>query len=277
MHPRLSLLARLFEPSLTPQGDAVGPPMSFDEMLVCCQEAGATTIGCNYSHLTDGDLDAKKAALDAAGIRISYITVAPLIDPPHPETWAASDARFESAVEVARAFDVTGIHGTTGPRYPLDWEGAADAFVRGIAPSAKLAREAGRWLSIEPTNLSNADINFVHSLEDTLDLAERADIGVTIDFNHCGTERKLEEVIERTAGRLRLVQLCDMIPGTPKRLRAVPGDGVYPIKQILGWIFSTGYDGFIDLELWSEPNVPALDTARRAIVTTSRMLEELGV
>jgi sugar phosphate isomerase/epimerase len=73
------------------------------------------------------------------------------------------------------------------------------------------------------------------------------------------------------------VQLSDLIATKHERFRAVPGDGIFPILRILDWIFSAGYDGFIDLELSRDPSVPVADTARRAIEVTSRMLDELGV
>lgn len=277
MNPKVSVLARLFEPNVTSRGDIDGPMMTFEDMLRFAREAGVLTIGCNYGIFAGAETAVRKQALADAGITISYLTCAPLADPTRPETWEANAKRLEGIVALASDLGVSCVHGTTGPRYPLEWEEAADGFCQAVKFAAAAARQAGLSLSIEPTNLYNADISFLHTLGDTLDLAERAGIGVTIDLNHCGTERRLEEVIRRAGSRLKLVQLSDLIADRHERFRAVPGDGVFPIMRILECIFSTGYDGYIDLELSREAGVPAAETARRGAETVSRMLDELGV
>jgi sugar phosphate isomerase/epimerase len=190
--PRLSVLARLFEPGQTPRGDIVGPPMTFEQMLGHSRQTGVTAVGLYYSLLADDDPAARRQTLADAGVRVSYLTCAPLMDPTRPETWPTNDRRLAEVISIAGTYGVNCIHGTAGGRYPLEWDEAAAAFCRGIATSAKLARESGCVLSIEPTNLYTVDISFLQTLADTVEVAEWADVGVNIDLNHCGTERNLE-------------------------------------------------------------------------------------
>ena len=106
-------------------------------------------------------------------------------------------------------------------------------------------------LTVTPHELAlYADAHIAHSLRDTVTLAEMAGIGVCMDFFGCWAEAGLAETIERAGPRLGLVQVADYVYGDRSLpSRAVPGDGVIPIKQILGWALDAGYTGGFDFEL----------------------------
>jgi sugar phosphate isomerase/epimerase len=71
-------------------------------------------------------------------------------------------------------------------------------------------------------------------------------------FQLWGTENLLAD-IARAAGRIFGVHVAD----SPERLRAredrlVPGEGVIPLRELLGAIHTTGYAGRYDVELMSQ-------------------------
>ena len=163
---------------------------------------------------------------------------------------------------------------TTGPAGPVPWEAAADRFAETMGPLVDQARTAGVGLTLEHTNSLRADVGFVHSLRDAIDLARRVDLGVCVEVNACWGERDLAGTIADGIDRIRLVQVSDYAIGTtstPDRL--VPGDGDIPLARILGQLLAAGYDGAFELELVG-PRIDA-EGYRSAITRSVRYLSEL--
>jgi sugar phosphate isomerase/epimerase len=132
---------------------------------------------------------------------------------------------------------------------------------------------------IETASPLYADAHLVHSLRDTVELAEIAGLGVCIDLFACWTEAGLKQTIERTAPRTHLVQVGDYAYGDRGLpCRAVPGDGNIPLERLFDWILSAGYTGAFDLELIG-PRIDAegrLEATRRAADKVSELLVKLG-
>jgi sugar phosphate isomerase/epimerase len=130
------------------------------------------------------------------------------------------------------------------------WSEAAAAFADTIAPHAALARERGVRLAVEPTNPLRADLSFVFTLRDAVDLARASDIDVVLDVSSCWYERDLEAVVRDNIDRLALVQISDFVLGTlDTPNRAAIGDGDVPLQRLLAMVIEAGYDGAFDLEI----------------------------
>ena len=87
-----------------------------------------------------------------------------------------------------------------------------------MQPCLDDARAAGVALAIENASGLYADIHIAHSLRDTIELAERAGLGICIDLFHCWTEAHLPALIDRALPRTVTVQLNDYVRGD----RALP-------------------------------------------------------
>jgi sugar phosphate isomerase/epimerase len=124
----------------------------------------------------------------------------------------------------------------------------------------------------------HADISFIHTLRDTIDLATQAGIGVCLDMKTCWWERGLRETISGAAGQIGLVQLSDYLPGrrAVDSMRAVPGDGVVPLERHVGWILETGYAGLFDLELGYEPDLDFGQRVERGATHVGGMIDRLS-
>jgi sugar phosphate isomerase/epimerase len=167
-----------------------------------------------------------------------------------PDTWDSARQRLERVVDAAARLRPGALVLTTGPAGTLTWEEAADAFEAAAGAVLARARDAGIAFAVEHTHALRADVGFVHSLRDAVDLARRLGIGVCMEVNACWAERALEQTIRDHVDVIRLVQVSDYRIGTtstPDRL--VPGDGDIPLPRILGWLVDAGYDGDFDLEL----------------------------
>ena len=105
-------------------------------------------------------------------------------------------------------------------------------------------------LLVENASAFNADIHFVHTLTDAVVLAESVGVGICIELHACWSEGGLASLITRAMPMTGLVQVSDYVLGDRSApCRAVPGDGVIPLEEILAGILDAGYDGVFDLEL----------------------------
>jgi hydroxypyruvate isomerase len=102
-----------------------------------------------------------------------------------------------------------------------------------------------------------ADLSFSHTARDAFALADRIPgLWVDLDLFHVWTEPDLRDGISSHAHRISLVQVSDFAAGDRSlAARALPGDGIVPIEEILGWLSDAGYSGIVDLEL----NGPRID------------------
>jgi sugar phosphate isomerase/epimerase len=145
----------------------------------------------------------------------------------------------------------------------------------GLAASLEHARSVGMPLAIEPLHpMQAADRACVNTLEQALDLCDALDpgrtgaLGVALDVYHVWWDPKLEAQIARAGRDLLLAyHVCDWLVPTRDLLndRGMMGDGAIELKKVRSWVEATGYDGFAEVEIFSERwwDVPAdevLDT-----------------
>jgi sugar phosphate isomerase/epimerase len=265
MHPRVTIHDHVF-----PRDQPL------DAVLAGFARGGAERVGLGVAKLAAVGGEAAGAAVAAAGLEVTHLVHGRLLALEDPASWPAAQARAAQTLELASAVGARCVYGVTGPAMSLTWEDAAEAFVEGAGPVTAQARSRGIPFLIEPTNMLFADVSFIHTLRDTVDLAGRAGFGVCLDVQHCWTERGLRETIRRAAPALGLVQLSDYVPGTRKPFRAVPGDGVVPLERIVADVLEAGYTGLFDLELYEEPGVDPAETIARAGERAGTMLERLG-
>ena len=146
----------------------------------------------------------------------------------------------------------------------------------GIAASLEYARTVGMPLAIEPLHpMQAAERACINTLEHALDVCDALDpqksgaLGVALDIYHVWWDPKLQQQIER-AGKQRLLayHVCDWLTPTRDLLndRGMMGDGVVELKKIRGWVEQAGYEGFAEVEIfseldwWQRPGDEVLDT-----------------
>jgi len=196
------------------------------------------------------------------------------------ECWSEARETLGRVIEHAAALGAPSIQVLTGGHGALTWEEAAEAFRDAIAPCAAQAKGAGTALIVENASGLYADVNITHTLRDVLTLADIADVGVCVELFGCWTEAGLRQSLERAMPRCGIVQVCDYVYGDRSLpARAVPGDGVIPIRRIIEWCLQAGYSGAFDLELIG-PRIDRegrLAAVRRAAKHVGGILGDLGV
>jgi sugar phosphate isomerase/epimerase len=258
------------------------PGATFADMARNWRSLGARRVSIISPLLLSEGLAAAQTVIDQGRYEVETI--------PHPfmasqalqrseEVLAEERAKLGRLIEEAKQLGARSIYMTTGGHGSLSWEEAAECFSAAIAPCVAQAREAGIAIMIENALPLYADLHIAHSLRDAIKLAEMADIGVCLDVFGCWAEAGLRDTIERVMPRCQLIQIADYVYGDRSLpSRAVPGDGAIPLRGILDWALSAGYDGAFDLELIG-PRIDEeghLAATRRAADHVSEILQSLG-
>lgn len=135
-----------------------------------------------------------------------------------------------------------------------------DQILTGLESILPYAESLGVRLGIEPLHPMYADTrSAICNLQTANDIAEKLahpDCGVVVDVYHLWWDPQLEIEIIRCgqAGNLFAYHICDWKVPTVDMLndRGLMGEGCIPLKQIRGWIEKAGFQGFHEVEIFSE-------------------------
>ena len=130
----------------------------------------------------------------------------------------------------------------------------------GIIALIPQAERLGVKLSIEPLHPMYAgDKSAIVSLGQANDLSEEIDspwVGVAIDVYHLWWDDQLEKEIYRCgkSGNIFAFHVCDWRVPTTHFLtdRGLMGEGCIPVKQIREWVQKAGFEGYDEVEVFSE-------------------------
>lgn len=143
------------------------------------------------------------------------------------------------------------------------------------------AKASGVRLAIEPLHPMYADTrSAINTMSQANDLAEALNspwVGVAVDVYHLWWDPGLEQEIRRCGknGNLLAFHVCDWNVPTVDMLndRGLMGEGCIPIKTIRGWAEEAGFDGFNEVEIfsnkfWKEDQAEFLKKIIRAYKTS---------
>ncbi|MDP6022798.1 MAG: sugar phosphate isomerase/epimerase family protein [Alphaproteobacteria bacterium] len=169
------------------------------------------------------------------------------------------------------------------PEGSKDLAGTREMIRDGLGAILPHARAAGVPLAIEPLHpMYAADRCSINTLGQALDLCDQldrypgTDLGVAVDVYHLWWDPDLQAQIERAGERVLAFHVCDwLVPTTDLLLdRGMMGDGVINIRQIRDWVDATGYDGLIEVEIfsaqnwWKRPGDEVINTCRKRFLET---------
>lgn len=132
-------------------------------------------------------------------------------------------------------------------------------IAEGIAACLDHAAAAGVKLTIEPLHPMYAgDRSAINTLAQANDMAEAIDspsLGIAVDVYHLWWDSHLQTEIMRCGanGNLSAFHVCDWKTPTVDMLndRGVMGEGCINLKEIRGWVEAAGFDGFKEVEIFS--------------------------
>ena len=187
---------------------------------------------------------------------------------------AATDAEFKKNIEDnRRAIDDAAELGAgcfvmvVGglPQGSKDLAAARRQVRDGMASLLEYAGGRSVPLAIEPLHpMYAADRACVNTLRQALDLCDALDpsqasaVGVAVDLYHVWWDPDLETQIMRAGRSKRLLgfHLCDWLVPTNDMLldRGMMGDGIIDIRGVRRWIETSGYEGSLEVEIFSRDN-----------------------
>ena len=129
----------------------------------------------------------------------------------------------------------------------------------GIETILPQAKAAGIKLAIEPLHPMYADTrSAINTLAQANELAEQINspyVGVAVDVYHLWWDPFLEQEIKRCGENEHLFafHICDWNSPTVDMLldRGLMGDGCIPVNKIRSWVEATGFNGFYEVEIFS--------------------------
>jgi sugar phosphate isomerase/epimerase len=238
----------------------------FAEDVEAYREAGVAGLGIWELKIPDdGDAEALET-LEASGLAsTNAVPLVPSILPlPLMEGPGDPEERIEflcRSLHRLAPFRPDSVVCLTGPAGDLGPERARATVVEGLRTLAAEARATGLRIGLEPySRHGGEDWTIVNTLPDAVDLIDEAGVddavGILFDVWHLwdeqGLEAHLAEHIDRVAG----VHVSDVRKPTRSFAdRVLPGDGVAGVPRILGALERAGWDGFYDLEIFSDNGV----------------------
>jgi sugar phosphate isomerase/epimerase len=159
------------------------------------------------------------------------------------------DAILQSLERLA-PFGPAGIVCLTGP-------GDRATVVDGLTEIGAAAQRLGLRMALEPYQREGGELwSFVHTLGDAADLIDEVGspaIGIQFDTWHLWNTPELGAEIEQHAPRFVGVHVSDWRDPTRGWAdRALPGDGVADVPAMLAALDRAGWDGFYDVEIFSD-------------------------
>jgi sugar phosphate isomerase/epimerase len=145
----------------------------------------------------------------------------------------------------------------TGPAGDRPIAEARAVVIDGVRALAAVAREVGSRLSIEPMRESfRAVRSIVCSLPETLDLLAKVDdreVGIAFDLWHMWDSPEVHTLIPECVDLFHAVQVADYRANTRGPMdRVEAGAGIADIPRLLRELRSAGFDGWYDLEIFSD-------------------------
>jgi sugar phosphate isomerase/epimerase len=200
-------------------------------------------------------------AIRAAGLRVrSYCRTAYLAhDSEAARQQAVDDNR--RALETAAALGARELVAVVGglAEGSRDVDGSRAGILRGLEALMPAIESTGVAIALEPLHpFYAADRSLLNTIAqarawcETLDPGGRR-LGIAIDAYHVWWDPLLAPSIAGAGARVRAFHVCDWLRHTQEPLldRGMMGDGVVDLKRLRGMVEAAGFDGPVEVEIFS--------------------------
>lgn len=247
-------------------------PLTLTQTLDLCVRHEIPAVGLWRDSVADAGLAAAAAAVRRSGRHVSSLCRGGFFTHADPAARRAARDDNRAAIEEASALRADVLVLVGGGLVPgtRDLGVARRMIADAIAELVPRARELGVLLGVESLHpMFCADRCVLSRLGDAVDLALAfpADaVGVVVDTYNIWWDSQVGADLARAAGRIAGYQLSDwVVPLPPDMLlgRAHIGDGSVDFGRISAQVLAAGYDGFAEVEIFSQQiwDAPADDTA----------------
>lgn len=221
--------------------------------------------GISVSHEKLAEVGAKEASrmLRDEGMQVTGYCIGGLLTDLDSELFLKRIDDNKKILDEAAAIEARCVVFVAGglPEESKDIAGARTRCLEGLAELQLYARQAGVVLGLEPLHPMTCSLRSclttLGEANDWIDeLGGGGELGVVVDVYHLWWDPELEKQIERSKGRIAAFHVSDWLADTRDiRLdRGMMGEGVIDIPRIRALVEATGYDGFREVEIFSERN-----------------------
>jgi sugar phosphate isomerase/epimerase len=224
---------------------------SFADDVRAYAEVGVDGIGVWELKLEDGSLEAFYASgLGSATAVPAFPSVHPLPLLPGPDTVRERVDALLRSLEVLAAYEPAAILCFPGP-------GDRETAVRGVREIAREAERLGVRLAVEPFQLEGIESwSILNTLGDAAEFVDEVGsdaVGIQFDVWHLWNTPDVLEEIRRHAHLIAGVHVNDWREPTRGWAdRVLPGNGAADLPALLGVLEDVGWEGFYDLEIFSD-------------------------
>ena len=233
---------------------------SLAEAIGGCVRHGIGGIGIWREKLAEVSAAEARMRLDDAGIAVTSLCRGGFLTDPGTRDAALDDNRraLDEAVAIGTDLLVLVMGGLPGGS--TDLSAARTAARDGLEALVPYAAEAGVRLALEPLHpMYAADRCVLSTLRQAIEWAEPFapdQVGICLDTFHVWWDPAVHEAIAEVASadRLATYQVCDFLVPLPADVllgRGYMGDGVIDFEDLTGSVAATGYDGFVEVEIFN--------------------------
>jgi len=232
-------------------------PLSLDLALEVYAEAGVTGITVWRDALAGRDPQTAGRRIASAGLAPVSLCRGGFFVSPEEAVRKRAILDNETALREAAEIGAPLVVLVCGADTAVPLPAARDQIAAGIQSLLPLAEDLNVKLAIEPLHPMYADTrSAVNTMRSANDLCERIAhpmVGVAVDVYHLWWDPELESEIARCGDRVLAFHVCDWRSPTRDLLtdRGLMGEGCIPIRRIRSWVEATGFDGFIEVEIFS--------------------------
>lgn len=235
-------------------------PWSLDDCARHYPAAGAIGITVWRQHLAGYDVKQAGTMLRGAGLEIVSLCRGGFFPAKTAEGLQAAIDDNLLAIEQAHALGAPLIVLVCGAVPGQSLTESRKQITEGIAAVLPAAKQAGVTLAIEPLHPMYADdrsaistMAQAHAVCDALGSPEN--LGIAVDVYHVWWDDTLESQLQLAGktGRLSAFHVCDWKTPTTDLLndRGLMGEGCIPIRQIKSWANAAGFQGYDEVEIFS--------------------------
>jgi sugar phosphate isomerase/epimerase len=224
---------------------------SFADDVRAYAAAGADGVGIWEMKLGEGSLEEFRASGLGSATAVPLVpSIHPLPLLPGPDTVRERIDSLLRSLEVLAPYGPSAILCFTGP-------GDRETAVTGVREIAREAERLGLTLAVEPFQREGIEswsiLNTLGDAAEFIDEVGSDAVGIQFDVWHLWNTPDLFDEIERHAHLIAGVHVGDYRESTRGWAdRVLPGAGVADVSAVLAALDDAGWDGFYDLEIFSD-------------------------
>ena len=245
---------------------------------------GVHAIGIVRDKLHEVGVAEAKRLLNGHDMKVTCLCVGGLLTDSNPVRFRANLESTRRTIDEAAELEADCVVFVAGglPERSRDLAAARARCLEGLAEVLPYAKLAGVTLGLEPLHpmicAFRSCLSTLGQANDWIEaLGAGPELGIVVDVYHVWWDPEMEREIERAAGRIVSFHVCDwLLDTTDLRLdRGMMGDGVIDIRRIRRLVEATGYDGYREVEIFSERNWWRRDPDEVVEITKARYLSDV--